>query len=45
MSKYGCEDTNMTIDCEENEVLRIVRGNYGRFSLLVLNPGGVTEWD
>ena len=45
MSKYGCEGTNMTIDCEENEAIQIVRANYGRFSLSICNPGGVTEWD
>ena len=45
ISKYGCEGTNMTIDCDENEVIKIVRANYGRFSLSICNPGGVTEWD
>ena len=44
-SKYGCEGTNLTVDCDENEVIKIVRANYGRFSLSICNPGGVTEWD
>jgi hypothetical protein len=36
ISKYGCEGTNMTIDCDENEVIKIMRANYGRFFSLDL---------
>ena len=44
-SKYGCEGTNLTVDCDENEVIKIVRANYGRFSLSICNPVGIVEWD
>ena len=35
----------MTLECEDLTVIKIVRANYGRFSLSVCNPGGATEWD
>ncbi len=53
---YRCEDTHLTISCqstargegeeaeEEEEVIRVIRANYGRFSIAICNPHGYTNW-
>ncbi|XP_064607497.1 adhesion G protein-coupled receptor L2-like isoform X2 [Liolophura sinensis] len=42
---YACEKTPLQIECDANkgEVIRIIRANYGRFSITICNPHGVTQ--
>ncbi len=49
---YRCEDTHLTISCdgdeedgaEEASAIRVIRANYGRFSIAICNPHGYTDW-
>ena len=47
---YRCEDTHLTISCEGAEeadgasLIRVIRANYGRFSIAICNPHGFTDW-
>jgi latrophilin 1 len=36
-TKYGCEGTTLSIDCDEGSAINLVRANYGRFSLSICN--------
>ena len=35
---YGCEGATVSLACQGSRVLRVVRANYGRFSVSVCNP-------
>ncbi|CDW57455.1 latrophilin Cirl [Trichuris trichiura] len=41
LTKYACEREVMTISCPPKHVIRIIRANYGRFSLHVCNDDGI----
>ena len=34
----------MTISCDANEVIQVIRANYGRFSIAICNKHGYTDW-
>ena len=36
-TKYGCEGSALTIECHEGSAIRVIRANYGRFSLSICN--------
>ena len=36
-TKYGCEGTALKIECHEGSAIRVIRANYGRFSLSICN--------
>ncbi|XP_040578988.1 latrophilin Cirl isoform X2 [Lepeophtheirus salmonis] len=40
---YRCESEQITIGCKVHERIRVIRANYGRFSLAVCNKHGSTE--
>ncbi|XP_046556840.1 adhesion G protein-coupled receptor L3-like [Haliotis rubra] len=40
---YACENGKLHVVCEENEVIRIMLANYGRYSISVCNKFGITE--
>ncbi|XP_059142872.1 adhesion G protein-coupled receptor L3-like isoform X5 [Physella acuta] len=42
-SVFACENDTLKLECSFGEVIRIDRANYGRFSLMVCNPHGLTE--
>ena len=41
---YRCEGEEMTISCDANEVIQVIRANYGRFSIAICNKHGYTDW-
>ena len=41
---YRCEGEEMTISCDVNEVIQVIRANYGRFSIAICNKHGYTDW-
>lgn len=43
----ACENSVMKLDCERKKgIIRIIRVNYGRFSLITCNSFGViNEWN
>ncbi|XP_071119599.1 adhesion G protein-coupled receptor L3-like isoform X3 [Haliotis cracherodii] len=40
---YACENSKLHVKCNEDEVIRIMLANYGRYSISVCNRYGVTE--
>ncbi|XP_046374770.1 adhesion G protein-coupled receptor L3-like isoform X2 [Haliotis rufescens] len=40
---YACENSKLHVECNEDEVIRIMLANYGRYSISVCNRYGVTE--
>ena len=45
LSKYGCEDTHLTLECADKTVIKIVRANFGRFSSSICGGGDGAEWN
>jgi len=43
-STYACEKDQLDLRCEENEVIHLVRANYGRFSISICNEGGRLDY-
>ena len=41
-TSYACQNDDLFLQCYPGEVIRIVRANYGRFSLRVCNDKGLT---
>ncbi|XP_021379001.1 adhesion G protein-coupled receptor L2-like isoform X2 [Mizuhopecten yessoensis] len=42
---YACEGSTMYLSCKQDELIRIVRANYGRFSLTICNQHGtISGW-
>ena len=42
---YACEGSVLTLSCDNsNEVINLVRANYGRFSITICNEHGDTDW-
>ena len=48
---YRCEGENMTVTCEGSDgpsrhgAIRVVRANFGRFSIAICNRHGTTDWN
>nr|CAD7570187.1 unnamed protein product [Timema californicum] len=41
---YACEGKTLKIECNEGEIIHLIRANYGRFSITICNDHGNTEW-
>lgn len=41
---YACEGKVLKIECKEGELIKLIRANYGRFSITICNDHGNTEW-
>ena len=42
---YACEGSTLNLSCENsNEVINLLRANYGRFSITICNDHGHTDW-
>lgn len=41
---YACENKLLKIECREGEVIKLIRANYGRFSITICNDQGNTDW-
>lgn len=41
---YACQHEALTISCLENYLIKIVRANYGRFSIAICNEVGRTDF-
>ncbi len=44
ITKYGCENTTLSIQCAAGTAIKILRANFGRFSISVCNDFGNTTW-
>merc|ERR1719348_1757334 len=43
-TSYSCQGDTLSLACPNNLVIKVMRANYGRFSLTVCHPAGVTDW-
>ncbi|XP_013773135.2 latrophilin Cirl-like [Limulus polyphemus] len=41
---YACEGRHLRISCTNGKHIRLVRANYGRFSVSICNDKGVVDW-
>lgn len=41
---YACEEKTLTIACEPGYLIKLIRANYGRFSIPICNDHGNVEW-
>ncbi|XP_055935902.1 latrophilin Cirl-like isoform X2 [Argiope bruennichi] len=41
---YSCEGNELHVGCEEGKVIRLIRANYGRFSISMCNDNGHMDW-
>lgn len=41
---YACEGKTLKIECRDGELIKLIRANYGRFSITICNDHGNTEW-
>ncbi|XP_056647117.1 latrophilin Cirl isoform X6 [Diorhabda sublineata] len=41
---YACEGKVLKIECKEGELIKLIRANYGRFSITICNDHGNTDW-
>lgn len=44
LTTYACNGEVLKIQCKENCVIRLIRANYGRFSMAVCNDKSNTDW-
>ena len=44
LTAYACQGSNLDISCpNRNDVIKVVRANYGRFSVAICNEAGRTD--
>ncbi|XP_022240202.1 latrophilin Cirl-like, partial [Limulus polyphemus] len=41
---YACEGRDLRITCEEGHLIKLIRANYGRFSISICNEQGALDW-
>ena len=41
---YACQDDILKISCLDHYTIKIVRANFGRFSIAICNEGGRTDY-
>ncbi|XP_050314725.1 latrophilin Cirl-like isoform X2 [Anthonomus grandis grandis] len=41
---YACEGKTLKIECKDGEAIKLIRANYGRFSITICNDHGNTDW-
>ncbi|XP_022246110.1 latrophilin Cirl-like isoform X2 [Limulus polyphemus] len=41
---YACEGNNLKISCENEQLIKVLRANYGRFSISICNDQGILDW-
>jgi len=41
---YACQGSHLALSCPPQHQIRVVRANYGRFSVAICNDKGITDW-
>ena len=41
---YACEGSTLNLECGEDELINLIRANFGRFSITICNQKGNTDW-
>merc|ERR1719483_647163 len=43
-TSYACQGSKLNLSCPSGFVIKIMRANYGRFSVAICNEAGTTDW-
>ena len=43
-TSYACQGDKLDLVCPQGSVIRVMRANYGRFSVGICNEHGITDW-
>ena len=43
-TSYACQGDTLNLTCPSGHVIKIMRANYGRFSVGICNEHGITDW-
>lgn len=43
-TSYACQGSKLNLSCPSGFVIKIMRANYGRFSVAICNEDGITDW-
>merc|ERR1719273_2503056 len=43
-TKYNCQGELLTISCDHDQSIQVIRANFGRFSIAICNRHGTTDW-
>ena len=41
---YACQGSQLVLACPPDHQIRVMRANYGRFSVAICNDKGITDW-
>ena len=41
---YACQGSQLALACPPDHQIRVMRANYGRFSVAICNDKGITDW-
>ena len=41
---YACQGSQLNLACPPDHQIRVMRANYGRFSVAICNDKGITDW-
>ena len=43
-TSYACQGDRLELQCPQGSVIKVMRANYGRFSVGICNEHGITDW-
>ena len=43
-TSYACQGDRLELQCPLGSVIKVMRANYGRFSVGICNRDGITDW-
>ena len=43
-TSYACQGDRLDLQCPQGTVIKVMRANYGRFSVGICNEHGITDW-
>ena len=43
-TSYACQGDRLDLQCPQGSVIKVMRANYGRFSVGICNQHGITDW-
>ena len=43
-TSYACQGDRLDLGCPAGTVIKVMRANYGRFSVGICNEHGITDW-
>jgi hypothetical protein len=43
-TSYACQGSRLELACPAGHRIKVMRANYGRFSVAICNEAGITDW-